>query len=455
MRTHAEFCESVYDKRNDIEIIGQFSNYKSKIKVRCKKHNFEFDTWATNLLNYERHKYLCPICNKEHTIERNLISHKDFVNRLRLINQNIDVVSDYKGMHKKIHCKCKLDGYEWNVLPTNLIDKKSGCPYCAGNVTVAGKNDIWTTNPEIGELLVNKEDGFKNTINSHKKVEFKCPICGEVSIKSISNVSHQGLSCPICSDGISYPNKFMYNLLKQLKIDFVREYAPKWANRKIYDFYIPSKRIIIEMDGGLGHGHRAYGDFTSVEETKKTDEIKDKLANAHGIDVIRIDCIKSDCNYIKDKILSSKLSNIINFENIDWNSIDIKSRGTLLKDIADLANTTSLTIQDIAKQLKISENTVKKYATIASNHNLSPIPLTDHQLDKKLNARLKYAKEHPNTIFIKTPNGKIYHFEDCEILKDFESDFCETTEVFLNTEDTEKQKELANEMFEQTGILVG
>ncbi len=50
--------------------------------------------------------------------------------------------------------------------------------------------------------------------------------------------------------------------------------------------------------------------------------------------------------------------------------------------------------------------------------------------------------------YIRTPTGEVFKYEDCE---DFESDSCETTGVFFNTE---KQKELANEMFEQTGILV-
>ncbi len=51
-------------------------------------------------------------------------------------------------------------------------------------------------------------------------------------------------------------------------------------------------------------------------------------------------------------------------------------------------------------------------------------------------------------IYIRTPTDEIFKYEDC---KDFESDLCETTEVFFNVEN---QKELANEMFEQTGILV-
>jgi len=50
--------------------------------------------------------------------------------------------------------------------------------------------------------------------------------------------------------------------------------------------------------------------------------------------------------------------------------------------------------------------------------------------------------------YIRTPTGEVFQYNECEI---FDDDFCEITEVFSNTE---KQKELANEMFEQTGILV-
>ncbi len=50
--------------------------------------------------------------------------------------------------------------------------------------------------------------------------------------------------------------------------------------------------------------------------------------------------------------------------------------------------------------------------------------------------------------YIRTPTGEVYKYEDCE---DFESDFCETTEVFFNAEN---QREWADDLFKQTGILI-
>ena len=35
------------------------------------------------------------------------------------------------GMDIKIKCKCKLDGYEWEARPFDLL-RKHGCPNCKG-----------------------------------------------------------------------------------------------------------------------------------------------------------------------------------------------------------------------------------------------------------------------------------------------------------------------------------
>lgn len=444
-KTHKEFCDEVYKKRDDIEIIGEFLGGHHKIQVKCKKHNYQFDTWTYNIT---RHKYICPLCRKEQQSENRTLTHNTFLEKLSNINPNIIILSQYKNMHQKVKCKCKIDSYEWDALPTNLIDKKSGCPCCSCNVTITGTNDIWTTHPEIGKLLVNKNDGFVNTVNSHNKVEFRCPICGEVSVKNISNVYYQGFSCPVCSDGISYPNKFMYILLKQLNVDFIKEFSPNWANRKLYDFYIPSKKLIIEMDGGLGHGHRSFGNLKTIDETKQIDILKDNLAKEHGIVVVRIDCLKSDPEYIKNKIYESILVDIFDLSKINWNVIDIKSRGTLLIDIVSLANQ-NYTIQSIAKKLNLCNQTVKKYACIGYNHNLCPMPLTETQSDRYWNKKIKYAKTHPNRFYLKTPTNKIYHLEDCELIDEKDLD---NPEVFFNAEN---QEMLAKELFENTGILVG
>ena len=66
---------------------------------------------------------------------------------------------------------------------------------------------MWDTNPQQASMLLNPEDGYKYSQCSAAKVPWKCPNCGHIKIQAISNVNYRGLSCPICSDGISIPNR--------------------------------------------------------------------------------------------------------------------------------------------------------------------------------------------------------------------------------------------------------
>lgn len=50
--------------------------------------------------------------------------------------------------------------------------------------------------------------------------------------------------------------------------------------------------------------------------------------------------------------------------------------------------------------------------------------------------------------FIETPTGEIYKFDDCKVF----ADDLDNAEAFFNAEN---QNNLAKELFENTGILVG
>lgn len=57
----------------------------------------------------------------------------------------------------------------------------------------------------------------------------------------ISSLNIYHSCCCVCSDGISYPNKYGFELFNNqlsTQIDkFTREYHPEWANPYRYDFY--------------------------------------------------------------------------------------------------------------------------------------------------------------------------------------------------------------------------
>lgn len=126
------------------------------------------------------------------------------------------ITNRYRKDKKKFYTyKCITCGYENNV-PEGRISFNHGCPVCNGRITLKGVNDLWTTDPQVAGMLQNDVDGYKSRY-SKEKVNWICPKCSNVIYqKTIWNIVSGGLSCPCCSDGISYPEKMMANILDSL-----------------------------------------------------------------------------------------------------------------------------------------------------------------------------------------------------------------------------------------------
>ena len=269
-----------------------------------------------------------------------------------------------KGKTKHYRCKCLKDGYEYIVLEVELKNSK-GCPVCAGKRVLVGYNDLATTNPEIIKYLLNKEDGYKYTKGSHKFIWAVCPHCGyKKSIKVEELVYNNGLLCPKCSDGFSYPNKFAYNVFKQLHeqyISYDSEYSPNWAGRMRYDNHIILKdgqELIVEMDGGFHYNE--YGKWAA-----QNDAIKDSLAEEHGIKVIRVNCFYNQIinrfNLIKNNFING-LKQYFDLSYVDWESANESGISNKLIEIVNYYNEHPLMqIEQIANRFNLSYGTIRNY----------------------------------------------------------------------------------------------
>ena len=269
--------------------------------------------------------------------------------------------------------KCNKCGWSEGWISEYKIEAR-GCSCCCGRTVVKGINDISTTAPWMVKFFSNKNDAYKYTCGSNKKIKTKCPDCGNEKYMIINNLFKKGFSCNKCSDGFSYPNKFMFNVLEQLNEEFVSEYSPIWVEGKFYDFYIPSKKLIIEMDGGLGHGHKQHAKSKlTPKQSKEIDDYKDMKAIEHGIDVIRINCdydyVYNRFEFIKSNILNSKLIKYYNLHNLDWDYINKKSIENRTKNICLFYNDNkNMTAKDISNKLKISISTL--YACVKIGEDL-------------------------------------------------------------------------------------
>lgn len=274
------------------------------------------------------------------------------------------------GSTKKVWWICNY-GHEWFTGVNNRSN--SNCPYCYGRFPIIGINDLNTTHPHLIKYFKNKSLATTTTKNTHKKAIMICPDCGYENNIPIYYLAKNGFSCNICGDKLSYSEKFLYMLLIQCNINFIREYSKAQSNwikdNKRYDFYFEcnNKKYIIETNGMQ---HYKYGFETcggrTLEEEKENDRIKRELALSNGIDeYIELDCRKSELEWIKNSIMNSNLPYILNFkeETIDWIECNEKAIKNFIKIVCEFYETNKYikTNKQIAYEMKISNTTLYKY----------------------------------------------------------------------------------------------
>lgn len=230
---------------------------------------------------------------------------------------------------------------------------------------------IIDTNPELVRYFVNSDDAKKYSRQSNVIAAVKCPICGFIKNQYIYNLYQDGFSCPQCSDGKSWPEKFMFNIFNQLNIDFKTEVTKhdkgfEWINGEYrYDFYFQNKNInyLIETDGA----------FHNDKNIQEIDRIKDNLAIMNEMKIIRIDCkypkVSERFEYIKNNILHSDLRNIFDLSLVNW---DIANDAALDSNIRIAAKLWSdgLSVTEISNNLKICFKTTREYLHIANKIGL-------------------------------------------------------------------------------------
>lgn len=248
--------------------------------------------------------------------------------------------------------------------------------------TIKGKTDLWTTAPEVASLLLNPEDGYGVSLQSHKKKDFVCQYCGTV-IKDIAvrSVLRYGLQCPVCSDGLSYGEKFIANLLNQLNVDYVHDKTTSWSNSKRYDFIITDSKIIIEVHGKQ-HYEKGfnYDNARTLSEERKNDSYKKELALLNGIEhYVELDAKESSLDYLKQSVLKSEMSLLFDLSAIDWQSIADNCIKSKVQEVCDLWNSGIKSTFKIAEKLKMHVSTVSDYLKQCASAGLCDYTVDKHK----------------------------------------------------------------------------
>ena len=297
---------------------------------------------------------------------------------------------------KKVNCykyykyKCNKCGFNcgkhWNIKEekykdeywieeSNLLHGK-GCSCCGNKIVVEGINDIPTTAPWMVKYFQGGyEEAKLYAKNSNKKIIPICPECGSIKDKEIiiNNINKRhSINC-ICSDGISYPEKVMFNLLKQLNIDFIYQYSKsnaQWVGKYKYDFYfkLNEEDCIIETHGKQHYKENCFD--SSLKKVQENDKNKCQLAIHNGIkpnNYIVIDCRESELDFIKNNIINSRLNEIFDLNNIDWLKIGQDSEKSLIKQVCEYwrihnnINNENISTKKLELFFKLNRATIIRY----------------------------------------------------------------------------------------------
>lgn len=277
---------------------------------------------------------------------------------------SIEILSQYLNSHKKkcYQYRCLKCGYIGEHTEHSIKYKAVRCSICCINpkVVIIGKNDLLTTNPWVEDYLLDKNDGYKYTAGSNKKIYTKCPICGHIKLMTINRLVNRQFRCSTCSNNVSYPNRLMFEILQALNIYFEREKVFDWSDNKRYDFYIPSLNCIIEMNGSQ---HYNYAFNRTLFQTQSNDIYKKNLAFHAGIiNYLEVDCCSSDCHYIYQNLCRNQILIDIGILNINIEQCNQKARQfeSLYKQVADMWQS-GLSTTLIAKQLGYSSVSIENY----------------------------------------------------------------------------------------------
>ena len=104
------------------------------------------------------------------------------------------------------------------------------------------------------------------------------------------------------SKKMTWPEREFVKLMKELKINFESQ---KIVGNKIYDFYIPLKNMLIEVDGDYYHANPKIYEQKSPMQIRNTnnDKYKETMAKAFGYKIERVweSDLKNNYKEVKEK----------------------------------------------------------------------------------------------------------------------------------------------------------
>lgn len=217
-KTHEEFIVQMSELHPEIIILGKYSGAFEKIKCKCTICGNIFERVPKEMTG----KYLkgCPRCGINRRNANKIIPYETFKSKLDLLDNNIEIIGEYKNISTKTSFKCLTCNHKWEAQPFRILEGH-GCPKCANNLKY--------TQDEYSNLLKkyhgNNISIISNYINAHTNAKFKCNICEYVWETKPSHLvvtdERFRTSCPNCFGTIKRTHEEFIDLINKINPNII------------------------------------------------------------------------------------------------------------------------------------------------------------------------------------------------------------------------------------------
>lgn len=252
--TTDEFKERVFKKYGDeYTVTGNYVNNTTRITVIHNKCNFEYEINPASFLKGQQE---CPMCNMrmiyyDDKLFKSVASH--------ILGDEYIILDKYINSTTPVRIKHTKCNNIFKLLPKNITMKRLNhenytcCPYCGNRIKKTTKK----FKKEIYEIYGDRFTVIGKYKNKSTKIKIRCNECNTIFKCTPSNLLQMKANCPICSvSGKSVVEKnFETSLMKIYNNEIISNTREIIAPQEL-DFYIPGKKIGIEIDGIYWHSNK-------------------------------------------------------------------------------------------------------------------------------------------------------------------------------------------------------
>lgn len=220
-------------------------NRDEKIYCQCNTCGY---AWNSKLAHLRQMKY-CKNC-----INKRKLTHEEFIEQIKKLNPNVDILSKYINSNTKILCHCKLCDTTYYTLPR---DAKNGI--CQGCASIKMRKLFAKTTKEfendIKELYGDEYQVEGEYVNCRTSISIKHILCENSFLFTPNNIYNDNKQiCPFCYDKNSVGERCIQHFLNSNNIQYqIHKTFPGLCGKRngklSYDFYLKDYNILIEFQG--------------------------------------------------------------------------------------------------------------------------------------------------------------------------------------------------------------